>query len=131
MSLIVQPALYNFVCVALRLEAQPALAGRIGQGFHPAMKKVCAAIEHDFGHTGLLGALGQGLANFAGSSLVCTIIDLEILLERRGSGKRYPVHIVDDLRIDVLFRTEDRQARTAIGTCLDGLANTRLAAFNT
>ncbi len=95
------------------------------------MEIVCAAIEDDLGDAGLGGALGECLAHFGGGSLIGAVGDLEIFLQRGGRRKGHPVRIVDDLRRDVLFRTEDRQPRTAISPGLDCPTNTRLAAIDT
>src|SRR6185436_10301366 len=47
---------------SLRLEAQAALTGALGQGLHAAVELVAAAIEHGGVDAGGLGALGEQLA---------------------------------------------------------------------
>src|SRR3954465_7849260 len=56
--------------IALPSEIQPALAGGIGQGFHPTMIHIGAAIEHDALDPRCLGALGDQLADRARRRLV-------------------------------------------------------------
>src|SRR4051795_11860352 len=56
--------------IALPSEIEPALAGGVGQGLHPAMIHIGAAIEHDALDAGCLGALGDQLSDRAGRRLV-------------------------------------------------------------
>lgn len=97
------------------LEVEAALAGRLCQGFHPAMIEIRTAIEHDSDNTGRLGTLGNQLANRARRILVRAGLQrgLQILVQRRGRGNGRTRRVIDDLRINMLAGTEDRQTRTA------------------
>src|SRR4051812_22537799 len=94
----------------LSLERQPGFAGGIGQGFHPAVKQIAAAVEHHGGDAGLLGALGDRLADRLGRLDIGAGLQAaaHVLLDGRGSGERHAARVVDDLRVDVLARAEDR-----------------------
>src|SRR5689334_6107755 len=45
------------------LELQSAFAGSVGEGLHPAVEQEAATIENDGRNAGLLGTLGNGLAD--------------------------------------------------------------------
>src|SRR3954452_12035610 len=83
--------------IALPSEIQPALAGGVGQGLHPAMIHIGAAIEHDALDAGGLGALGNQLAARARRCLVGPGFQLaaQSRIERRGRRKRMSSRIVD------------------------------------
>ena len=106
--------LRGFVFVS-HLELQSAFAGGIGQGLHPAMEQEAATVEHDRGHAGLLGALGQGLADLGRAVAGRAGLALDVLVQGRSRDQRLAGGIVDDLGVDVLARTVDRQARLARG----------------
>jgi glucans biosynthesis protein len=90
-------------CSPSSSEFEAALAGRVGQGLHPAMIAIAAAVEHDVLDAGLDGALGHQLADLHGCVLVAAALDpgLEILVETRSRGQRHALGIVDDLDVDV------------------------------
>src|SRR5229473_8531816 len=46
-------------------KVEPALAGGVGQGFHPAVKQIGAAVEHNPLDPRCLGPFGYQLANSA------------------------------------------------------------------
>src|SRR6185312_2866271 len=56
--------------------------------------------------------------------LVGALLFLLAAFQRRGGGERHAALIVDDLGVDVLGRTEDRQARTAVGQLTQTRART-------
>src|SRR3954465_8523707 len=89
--------------IALPSEIQPALAGGVGQGLHPAMIHIGAAIEHDALDPGRLRALGNQLADRAGCRLVGPGLQLfaQSRIERRGRRERMPGGIVDNLGVDM------------------------------
>src|SRR5688572_31489031 len=101
----------------LSLEGESALAGGVGQGFHPAMILVAAAIEGDF--LDALGnrALGDQLADRLGRLDVGGGLQagLQALVDRRGRSDRGARGVVDDLRRCVEPRVEQRRARTDSG----------------
>src|SRR3954451_4803795 len=92
--------------IALPSEIEPALAGGVGQGLHPAMIHIGAAIEHDALDAGRLGALGDQLADRGRRRLVGPGFQLaaQSRIERRGRGKRVSGRIVDNLGIDMARR---------------------------
>src|SRR5690606_32701690 len=55
---------------------------------------------------------------------------LQVLLERRCRSQRVALGVVDHLRVDVLRRTVDRQARTLAGNLLQLTAHALGAALN-
>src|SRR4051794_2791844 len=89
--------------IVLPSEIQPALAGGVGQGFHPAMIHIGAAIEHDALDPGRLRALGNQLADRAGCRFVGPGFQLvaQSGVERRCRRERVPGGVVDDLDVDV------------------------------
>src|SRR5712671_4812353 len=110
-------------------EVQPAFARRLGQGLDPAVEDVAAAIEHDV--LDALGgrALGHPLADLLGGLDVGAGLEraAHILLDRGSGGDRLAFAVVDDLRVDVLRRAKDGQARTEARRGLDRHADARLA----
>src|SRR5947209_5485643 len=97
-------------------EIEPALAGGVGQGFDPAVIEIGAAVEHNAFDPGRLGAFGEQLADRAGRPFVGAglQIRLEAGIERRSRGERAAGQIVDDLRIDMARRAENRQPGPAL-----------------
>src|SRR4051812_21421816 len=95
------------------------------------MLDVGAAIEDHFGNAGLGAALSNQLANRCSSLCGTAALDgfLDVLVQRRCGGQRTACRIVDDLGVDILVRTENRQTRTTEGTSLERLADTGLAAL--
>src|ERR1700749_2477891 len=96
------------------LEAQPALAGRIGQRLGAAVIEIAAAVEHDFRYPVFHRALRQELADRLGRIDVGAGLLAHVLFQRRGRSQRLALQVVDDLGIDVLGGTEHRQPRTAV-----------------
>src|SRR5690242_946618 len=97
------------------LEIEAARAGGVGQGLHPAMKEIAAAIEDDGGDAGGLGALGEELADGFRRFLVgAGLAAAQRLIEGRCRGQRVAGDIVDDLRVDVPPRAEHREPRPAL-----------------
>src|SRR4029079_17660543 len=91
------------------LELQSAFACSVGEGFHPAMEEEAAAVEDDLRHAGLLGALGERLADLRGTILGRAGLALEVLVQGRGRSERRARRIVDHLGIDVLAGPMDRK----------------------
>ena len=110
--------------------ALAAITGGIGKRLDATVIDIRSAIENHLLDACLLCPLGNQLADLdrgrrVGAGLERT---LEILLQGRGSGQRVAIGVVDDLGIDVLRRTIDRQARTVASDLLDLLAHARGAA---
>src|SRR5262245_57205932 len=95
------------------LELQAALAGGVGQGLHPAMKQIGAAVEHDFLDAGGDRPRGDQLAHFHRRSLVGAGLELalEVVVDARRSRHGRAAIVIDDLRIDMLARAEHRESR--------------------
>src|SRR5215472_8413676 len=98
------------------LEIETALAGGIGQGFYPTVKKVGAAIEHDFFDPGCERSLRHQLADGIGSSGIGAgfKVGLQRAIKARSRRQGPSRHIIDDLGIDVLGRAENREARPVV-----------------
>src|SRR5207302_10637283 len=105
------------LCPRKKLEAQPAFARRIRKRLDAPVIEIAAAIEHDFLDAVLHGALRQELADrFRRIDVGTGIAGLaHRLLERGRRRQRLALQVVDDLRIDMLRRTEHRQTRAAAG----------------
>src|SRR5579871_5170833 len=112
------------------LEGQPALAGGIGQGLHPAMKQIGSAVEDHFLDASRDRPFGDQLAHCLGGLDVgaCLQRALQRLVDRRGGGQRLAFAVVDDLSIDVQARAEDGEPRPAGGLDLQVMADALLAA---
>src|SRR5690606_31186743 len=111
------------------LERQSALARGIGQSLDPAVKAVTTAVEHDFLDAGSKGALRHKLADLGRRSLVGPGLALltQGLLQSRRCSHSHAALIVDDLRIYVSARPEDRQPRPASLLAAQRQADTPLA----
>src|ERR1700759_130762 len=94
------------LCPQVSLEAQPALARRIGQRLDAAVIEIAAAIEHDFLDAVLYRSLRQELADRLGRIDVGTGLLAHILFQRRRRSQRLALQVVDDLGVDVLGRAE-------------------------
>src|SRR5690606_30146693 len=94
-----------------QLEVQAGLARGVGQRLDAAVIDVRPTIEDDFLAAGLGGALGDELADSGGSGGVGAGLQrtLQVLLQARSRGDGVALGVVDDLRVDVLRRTIDRQ----------------------
>src|SRR5688500_525479 len=97
------------------------------------MIDVSATVEDHFANASLGAALGDQLADRRCSLGGTAVLELglDVLVERRCGGQGAAGRIVDDLGVDILVRTENRQTRTTEGTSLERLADTSLAAFRT
>src|SRR6185312_14757723 len=106
---------YYFFLAALEL--QTTLTGGVCKGLHTAMIDIRPTVEDDFTNTCLGAALCDQLSD--GSCCLCgrTIRDrrLDVLVERRSGGQGTAGRIVDDLSVDILVRTENRQTGTTEG----------------
>src|SRR5690606_23951364 len=109
-------------------QGQAPLAGAVSDGGDTAVVLVAAAVEHDGLDTGLLGTLGDELADLAGlGGLVGVAHRTQLGLGGRGEGERVTDRVVDDLHGDVAGRTRDDQARARRGA-VDLLAHPEVAA---
>src|SRR5690554_2067240 len=97
------------------------------------MIDVCTTIKDHFTNASLGTALGDQLTNRCSGGGSSTVLDsgLDVLVERRRGGQCTACRVVDDLGVDILVRTENRQTGTTEGTSLERLADTSLAAFRT
>src|SRR5260370_29857355 len=98
-------------------EIEAALSGGVGQSLDPAVEQIGAAIEHNLRDPGCFRPLGDQLANSTRRGDVGTILEVrpEAAIEARSRRQGAPGRVVDDLRIDVLGRAEDREARPVVG----------------
>src|SRR5260370_38526342 len=112
----------------LSLESEPALAGGVGQGLDPAMEEIAAAVEHDGGDAGGLGALGDEPADGCRSGLVGALLEAlaQGLVAARPRGHRSAGGVVHHLRVDVLRRAEHRQPQPAAAVLGDPPAHAPL-----
>src|SRR5690606_25173168 len=103
------------------LEAQTDFASSFGKRLDAAMVNVGTTVEDNFRHASRNSALCNELANGGRSSLVSASLErtLQVLLKGRCSSQRTTGRVVDDLRIDMLRRTVNRQTRTAVRDLLD------------
>src|SRR5690606_17771941 len=100
------------------LEVQAGFTRGLRQRLDAAVIDVAAAVEDDVLDALLDGAFGDQLANGGCSGDVRTLGTLAAF-QRRGSGHRDALGVVDDLNRDVLVRTEDRQTQTTVGDSLE------------
>ena len=80
------------------------------------MVQVTAAVENNRVDALGLGTLGDQLADRTGGSLVAAVA-FDRLVQGGSGDQRVAGDIVDDLGVDVLFRTENVQAGS-LGSCL-------------
>src|SRR5215210_485012 len=77
------------------LEAQPTLAGALGEGAHAAVVAVAAAVEHACLDAALARAPGEQLA---GPARLLGAVELaQVGLDPRDRGERVPRRVVDEL----------------------------------
>src|SRR5215472_12259113 len=115
------------ICRSSALELEAAFASGLRQRFDAPVIDVAAAVEHDLFHALLERAFGDLLADGNRRLNVVRLGRLAFLFVRRGDDKRLRRAIVDDLRVDVPARTEDRQARASAGGLRDLVARALLA----
>src|SRR5262245_14032037 len=89
------------------LELQSAFAGSVGHRLHAAVILVPCAVEHDFRDPRLLRTGSDPLAHFGRLLRLLAALDLRA----RDGHQRAAGDVVDDLRGDVLERTENHEAR--------------------
>src|SRR5581483_11177760 len=109
------------------LEAQPALARRIGQRLDAAVIEIAAAVEHDLLDAVFHRALGEQLADRLGRVDVGAGLLAHVFFQRRRRSQRLTLQVVDDLGIDVLGGAEHRQPRTAVRGPAQGKPHALLA----
>src|SRR5690606_22924348 len=95
-----------------------------GQGLHPAVVQVRAAVEAHLGDAGLPGARGDQLADPRRDLGLLETGDpaAHFLVERRRGGQRAAGLVVDQLAVDVRVAAEHRQPR-ARGVAAHALAH--------
>eukprot|EP00043_Microstomoeca_roanoka_P025209 m.263432 g.263432 ORF g.263432 m.263432 type:complete len:276 (+) comp53432_c0_seq1:147-974(+) len=96
-------------------ELQATFAGGIGQGLDLPVEQEAATVKVAFLDAGRFRALGNLGANLGRGVDVVHTDDTQLFFQRRGRGDCGPLGIVDQLDADVLVRTVNRQAQTAIG----------------
>src|SRR5581483_12391329 len=101
------------------------------QSLHAPVVEIAAAVEHDVFQPLRQRTLGDQLADCL--RRVDVAAGLEVLahrlFERRRRDQRLALHVVYDLRIDVLRRAENRQPLAATGRSLDVTPHARGASF--
>src|SRR4051812_2853426 len=110
------------------LELQSAFARSVGEGLHPAMEEEAAAVEHDARHAGLLGALGERLADGSSAVLRSAGRTLDVLVQARSRGQRGAGRVINDLGVDVTAGAVDRKPRLAGSTSAERRADAAAAA---
>src|SRR5688572_5320293 len=103
------------------LEVQTALTGGVGQRLDAAVIEIAAAVEHDVLDAFFLGAFGNQLADRLGGVDVGAALAAlaHRFFDRRCRSDGHTLHVIDQLRIDLLRRAEHRKPRAAIGGRLD------------
>src|SRR6185436_1385639 len=114
------------------LKLQSGLAGRLGEGFHPAVIEVSVAVENDLRDLLLEANLRDQSSNLLGGIHLPVIAEgaLQVARERRGRGERLTVHVVYHLGVDVPAAAEDAEAG-ALGNSRDLRTNPELSALPT
>src|SRR3954451_10043650 len=108
------------------LELQAALPGGVGQGLHPAVIQVSAAVEDDPRDAGVPRALRDEAAD--GGRPLGARRPPHVLLEARRGRNRPAGGVVDELRIDPLVRAVHGEAR-ALRVAGDLLAHAAMTAL--
>src|SRR5581483_1797755 len=124
--------LMPFPCVeSPASEAEPALAGAVGERLDAPVIAIAAAIEHDLVDARLPGALGHQLADRGGGSLVGPGLELalQVLLQARCRRQGMAFRVVDHLGIDVLGGAEHGEPRPPAPARGEHAANPLLAAL--
>src|SRR5690349_19106325 len=80
------------------------------------MEQEAATVEHHGRHAGLLGALGNRLADGSRAVLGGAGLALDVLVQARSRSERLARRVVDDLGVNVTARAVDREPRLASGT---------------
>ena len=106
-------------------EIETALAGGIGQSFDPAVKQISAPIEDDPLDTRGLCSRGNELTDGVGRRYVSAILEArpEAAIEAGSRRKSASDGVIDDLRIDVLRRSEHRKTRSIVCRTSQTVAN--------
>src|SRR5690349_3911457 len=112
-------------CSSLRamivsLEVQAGFARGVSQGLDPTVVQIAPTIEDDVLDALFDRALGHEGADLGGGVLVGPLhLGLLLAFQRRSRRECHAVLIIDDLGVDVLRRTEDRQARATVRHLLE------------
>src|SRR6266852_7715593 len=101
------------MCFDIGLEFQPRFPGRRGQGFHPSVVHVTAAIEHHLFDPGSAGALSNFFSDHFGGRHVASALELlaRVLVERTRRCERSPAAVIDDLRVNMTIRAVHAKTR--------------------
>src|SRR5258706_7068099 len=110
------PRCSSLRAIWISLEVQAGFTRGVSQRLHPAVIEIAPAVEDHVLDALVDGALGDQGADAGGGVLVRALGRLLVAtFQRRGGGQGHAALIIDDLGVDVLRRTEDRQARTPVG----------------
>src|ERR1700733_11178276 len=96
-------------------ELQPVLTGGVGQCGDPPAVGVAAAVEYHSVDSGGLGPLRDQLTDPHAVGFLVALHAAHVCLDRRGSGHRRAVEVVDQLHVDVPRRAVHHQPRTLRG----------------
>src|SRR5262249_58972997 len=100
---------------------EPALARRVRQRLDPTVVKVTATIEHNLLDALCGCALGESFSHRFRGFDICARFEAtaHLLFQRGGRNNGLAVGIVDDLRINMLGRAEDREPDAVAGGAAD------------
>src|SRR5690554_4757590 len=117
----------RFTCARSELtgrssEDQASFACALGEGTNAAAcVAVAVSVKDHAGDARCDAAFGQRTADFVSTSHFCVaFFAREVFLDRRRRSQGYATRVANDLRVDVLARTENAEARTF--NCPDHLA---------
>lgn len=113
------------------LELEPGSPGSLGERGDSTVIPERTAIEADLFDTGGLGPLGDRLPHRLGGLLVATEADAvsQRLVGSACRSQGPAGRVVDDLGVDVLMRTKNREPR-ALGGAANGAAYTKTSTFS-
>src|SRR5690349_11012012 len=93
------------------LQLQSCFTRAVGNRRDAPVVLESAAVEHHRAHTRGLGALADELADLLGGIDRCARARTQVGFHRRRARNRATAEVVDRLHVDVLVRTEHREAR--------------------
>src|SRR6185295_19985060 len=93
------------------LKLQSRFARRFGEAAHAPVIDIAAAIKDDAADALLFGALGNRFADLFCRRNVAAGAPPPILFGRRGGDQRDALRIINQLRVDMVYTTKNRQAR--------------------
>src|SRR5262249_24823792 len=98
----------------ISLEAEPGLAGGVGQRLDAAMILEATAVEDDLRHARALCPLRHQRADLLGDLALAALDLLQVRLEVGRRRQRLAGGVVDHLRVDVREAAEHRQPRALL-----------------